>query len=94
MPAFAALELKPLLSPQVAFALLVAVAALAALLALRFDAEALAAYADLAANLPMSDRLKADVLEQASLCAGRLKDHRRAMQLAKSIPVQPIAIDR
>ncbi|HUS98614.1 MAG TPA: hypothetical protein VMX97_17960 [Hyphomicrobiaceae bacterium] len=58
------------------------------------DAEALAAYANLAAKLPASDRLKADVLEQASLCAGRLKDYDRAMQLAKSIPVQPIAIRR
>ena len=58
------------------------------------DAEALAAYTNLAENLPMSDRLKADVLEKASLCAERLKDYDRAMQLAKSIPVAPIAMHR
>ena len=58
------------------------------------DAEALAAYTNLAKTLPLSDRLKADVLEQASLCAGRLKEYGRAMQLAKSIPVEPIAIRR
>jgi hypothetical protein len=58
------------------------------------DAKALAAYANLAENLPMSDRLKADVLEQASRCAERLKDYDRAMQLAKSIPVAPLAMHR
>ncbi|KPK43259.1 MAG: hypothetical protein AMK72_13575 [Planctomycetes bacterium SM23_25] len=58
------------------------------------DAEALTAYTNLAENLPLSDRLKADVLEQASSCAGRLKDYDRAMQLAKRIPVKPIAIRR
>ena len=58
------------------------------------DAEALAAYTDLEKNLPLSDRLKADVLEQASLCAERLKDYDRAMQLAKDIPVPPIAMRR
>lgn len=58
------------------------------------DAEALAAYADLAAKFRLSERLKADVLEQASLCAGRLKDYDRAMQLAKDIPLQPISIRR
>ena len=58
------------------------------------DAEVLAAYIDLAKNLPMSDRLKADVLEKAFLCARRLKDYGRAMQLAKDIPVPPIAMQR
>ena len=58
------------------------------------DAEALAAYTDLAKNLPMSDRLKADVLEKAFLCARRLMDYDRAMQLAKDIPVPPIAMQR
>jgi len=58
------------------------------------DAEALTAYTNLAENMPLSDRLKADVLEKASLCAGRLKDYDRAMQLAKKIPVEPIAIRR
>ena len=42
---FAALQLVPLLAPPVAFALLAAIAALAAILALRFDAQALAALA-------------------------------------------------
>jgi hypothetical protein len=58
------------------------------------DAEALKAYTKLADKVPLSDRLKADVLEKASLCAGRLKDYDRAMQLAKSIPVKPLAIRR
>jgi hypothetical protein len=58
------------------------------------DAEALAAYTDLAKNLPTSDRLKADVLEKAFLCARRLKDYDRAMQLANDIPVPPIAMQR
>jgi hypothetical protein len=58
------------------------------------DAEAMTAYTKLAQDLPLSDRLMADVLEQASLCAGRLKEYGRAMQLAKSIPVEPIAIRR
>jgi hypothetical protein len=58
------------------------------------DAEALTAYANLAEDLPLSDRLKADILERASLCAGRLKDYDRAMQLAKRIPVKPIGIRR
>jgi uncharacterized membrane protein len=42
---FAALEMVPLLAPSVAFGLLAAVAGLAAILALRFDAQALAALA-------------------------------------------------
>ncbi len=58
------------------------------------DAEALAAYADMAENLPLSDRLKADVLERASLCAERLEDYDRAMRLAKDIPIPPIAMRR
>ena len=58
------------------------------------DAEALTAYTNLTRSLPLSDRLKADVLEQASLCAGRLRDYDRAMHLAKQIPVEPIAIRR
>ena len=58
------------------------------------DAEALTAYANLAEDFPLGDRLKADILEQASLCAGRLKDYDRAMQLAKRIPVKPIGIRR
>jgi uncharacterized membrane protein len=45
LTAFAALELVPLLAPEIAFALLAGVAALAVILALRFDAQALAALA-------------------------------------------------
>ena len=58
------------------------------------DAEALAAYTDLLKNLPMSDRLKSDVLEKASLCAQKLKDYDKAMQLAKEIPVAPLSMHR
>jgi hypothetical protein len=56
------------------------------------DVDALAAYTNLVAALPMSGRLKSDVLEQACRCAWRLKDYDRAIRLAKSIPVEPIAI--
>jgi len=58
------------------------------------DAEALAAYTDMLENLPMSDRLKSDVLEKASLCAQRLKDYGKAMQLAKEMSVEPLAMHR
>jgi len=58
------------------------------------DAEALAAYVDLVENTPMSDRLKSDVLEKASLCAQRLKDYGKAMQLAEKIPVAPLSMHR
>jgi hypothetical protein len=58
------------------------------------DAEALTAYTNLAAALPMSDRLKSDLLEQASWCAGRMKQYERAMELAKRIPVPPLAMRR
>lgn len=47
------------------------------------DAEALAAYTNLAKNMAMSERVKADLLEKASLCAQRFKDYDKAMQLAK-----------
>ncbi len=58
------------------------------------DAEALAAYANLAAIVPMPDRLRSDALQQASFCAGRLKDSVRAMELAKEIPIKPISMHR
>jgi hypothetical protein len=58
------------------------------------DAEALAAYTDLAKNMAMSERVKADLLEKASLCAQRLKDYDKAMQLAKEIPVAPLSMHR
>ena len=58
------------------------------------DAAALAAYTDLAKNMAMSKRVKADLLEAASLCAQRLKDYDKAMQLAKEIPVAPLSMHR
>lgn len=58
------------------------------------DAEALAAYTELAGKRPMTDRLKTDVLDRAAECAARLKNYERAMELAKSIPLEPFAIRR
>jgi hypothetical protein len=58
------------------------------------EAEAIGAYTNLAATMPSCDRLKSEIFEQASLCADRLKDLSRAMQLATNIPVQPIAMRR
>jgi tetratricopeptide (TPR) repeat protein len=58
------------------------------------DAEALAAYVDMAQNMAMSERVRADLLEKASLCAQRLKDYDKAMQLAKEIPVAPLSMHR
>ncbi|MBN1419395.1 MAG: hypothetical protein JXP34_11505 [Planctomycetes bacterium] len=69
-------------------------AAASALVQAGKDAEALAAFTELAAKLPLSERLKAHVLEQASLCAQRLKDYDRAMRIAKDIPIPPIAMRR
>lgn len=57
-------------------------------------AEALAAYTSTAEKLPMSDRLKADVLGKASLCAEGLKDFDQAMRLARDIPIAPLAMLR
>jgi tetratricopeptide (TPR) repeat protein len=58
------------------------------------DAEALAAYSKLLADTPMSDRLRSDVLEKASRCAQRLEQYDRAIELAKEIPVAPLAMHR
>ena len=58
------------------------------------DGEALAAYAELAGKSPMTDRLKSDVLDRAAQCAMRLKNYERAMELAKRIPLEPLAIRR
>ncbi len=58
------------------------------------DTQALAAYTGMAEKLPMSDRVKADVLEKASLCAGRLKNYDQAMKLAREIPVAPLSMHR
>ena len=66
--------------------------AAAALVQAGNDAQALAAYASMAEKLPMGERVKADVLERASLCAERLKDYGQAMKLAKEIPVQPLSM--
>jgi len=58
------------------------------------DAQALAAWFEMAENMPMCDRLKADLLEKASFCAQRLGNDDQAMELAKRIPLEPIAIRR
>ena len=58
------------------------------------DSEALAAYRELAATVPMPDRLKSQLLENASRCAQRMKDWDQALKLAKSIPVEPLAMHR
>jgi tetratricopeptide (TPR) repeat protein len=68
--------------------------AAAALVKAGKDAEALAAYTDLAKNMAMSKRVKADLLEKASLCAQRLKDYDKAVQLAEEIPVAPLSMHR
>jgi hypothetical protein len=53
--------------------------------------EALAAYTNMAAAFPMGDRLKSAVLEQAALCAFRLKEYDLALALAKKIPIKPLS---
>jgi tetratricopeptide (TPR) repeat protein len=56
--------------------------------------EAASVYADLTKTVPMSDRLKTDVLDRAAQCAARAEDYRHAMELARSIPLAPFAIRR
>jgi hypothetical protein len=58
------------------------------------DAEALTAYTNLAAIKPLNDRLKTEFLDQASLCANRLKQYDQAMVLAKQIPLKPFSVRR
>ena len=58
------------------------------------DAEALAAYAKLAEQTPMEDRLKSDVLDRAALCADRLNNYGKAMELAKRITLKPLSVRR
>lgn len=58
------------------------------------DAEALAAYTNMVSNIPMGDRLKTDLLDQAALCANRLKQYDQAMTLAKQIPLKPFSVRR
>ena len=58
------------------------------------DGEALAAYLQIAETMPLPDRLKADVFENASLCAQRLQEIDRAIELAGKIPVESLAVRR
>jgi hypothetical protein len=58
------------------------------------DAEAMKAYTNLAAIVPMTDRLKSEFLDQAALCANRLKNYAQAMDLAKKIPLFPLSARR
>ena len=55
------------------------------------DAEAVIAYTDLA-KMPMHDLLKSELLEEAALCANRLKQYDQAIAIAKSIPLKPLSI--
>jgi tetratricopeptide (TPR) repeat protein len=43
-------------------------------------------------NLPMQDRLKAELLEKASLCALKQKQYDQALSIASNIPVKSISI--
>lgn len=58
------------------------------------DADALAAFDKMLETLPMSNRMKSDVLEKASRCAERLKDYDRATKLAKEIPFPVVSMRR
>mgnify|MGYP006278213475 CR=1 FL=1 len=58
------------------------------------DADALDAYNDMLANLPMGERLESEILKAASLCAQRLEDYVQATQLAEAIPLEPLAMHR
>jgi tetratricopeptide (TPR) repeat protein len=55
------------------------------------DAEAITAYTDLA-KMPMHDLLKSELLEEAALCANRLKLYDQAITIAKNIPLKPLSI--
>jgi len=52
--------------------------------------EALAAFTKMAEG-KVSDAQKSDALEQAAMCAHRLKDFDKALELAKQIPIEPAA---
>lgn len=52
--------------------------------------EAMAAFVKMAEG-PASDFQKSDALEQATLCANRLKQYDRAMELAEKIPLPPVS---
>ncbi|MBN1442923.1 MAG: hypothetical protein JXA90_09445, partial [Planctomycetes bacterium] len=58
------------------------------------NAQAVAAFTSLAREMPMSDRLRTDVLDRAARCAARATDYARAMEIAKSIPLAPFAMRR
>jgi len=53
--------------------------------------EALAAYVALADGDGVNDYQKSAALEQAALCARRLRDHGRAAELAEQIPIDAVA---
>jgi len=53
--------------------------------------EALAALTNLAAVADFSGFQKSDALEQAAMCASRLKQYDRALELAAQIPLKPIS---
>jgi len=57
-------------------------------------AKAVAAYADLAENARLSERLRTQVLDRAAECAAGGKDYQRALELAKRIPLPPFSIRR
>ena len=50
------------------------------------NAEAMAAYVKLADETTMEDQLRAELLDRAAVCANRLDDYDKAMELAKRIP--------
>lgn len=64
--------------------------AAAKLIRARKHAEAMTAFEKMAAG-EVSDFQKSDALEQAALCARRLKNFDHAMELAKQIPLAPVA---
>ncbi len=54
------------------------------------DSEAMAAYTQLAA-IPMRDRMKSEFLENAAMCANRLKQYDQAIAIAATIPIQSVS---
>ncbi|NOX54757.1 MAG: tetratricopeptide repeat protein, partial [Planctomycetes bacterium] len=58
------------------------------------DAEAMNAFVALTEQLPMEDRLKAELLDRAAQCADRLGEYEQAIELAKRIPVRVLSARR
>ncbi|MFA7157997.1 MAG: right-handed parallel beta-helix repeat-containing protein [Kiritimatiellia bacterium] len=54
------------------------------------DEEAIAACTSLA-KIPMHERLKSELLEQAAMCANRLKQYDRAIAIATNIPIKSLS---